>query len=156
MVMGDEIAVEVARDVPDVTWDKMPMDAMAVRMVRNPQRLDPIAATNRHADILPGLSGAAAGTLGVAPTGTIDPERRYRAMVKPIHRFDISCRGIANPAATFRTAAQMPEHRGEGDAAKGLMTALEQVRSDGVPTPDMGGVATTRQATHAVGGADIP
>lgn len=152
MVMWDEIAAEVAQEFPDVTWDKMLVDAMTVRMVKNPQSLDTIVATNLHADILSDLAGALAGSLGVAPTGNIDPERRYPSMFEPIHgsAFDITCKGIANPVATFWTASQMLEHLGEGDAAKRLMRAVEAVCASGVMTPDVGGNATTQQVTDAL------
>ena len=152
MVMWDEIAAEVAKEFPDVTWDKMLVDAMTVRMTLKPQSLDTIVATNLHADILSDLAGALAGSLGVAPTANIDPERRFPSMFEPIHgsAFDITGKGIANPVATFWTAAQMLEHLGEADAARRLMTAVEQVCADGVMTPDVGGTATTQQVTDAV------
>lgn len=152
MVMWDEIAAEVAREFPDVTWDKMLVDAMTVRMVKAPQSLDTIVATNLHADILSDLAGALAGSLGVAPTGNIDPERRFPSMFEPIHgsAFDITGKGIANPVATFWTAAQMLEHLGERAAAVRLMQAVEKVCADGVMTPDVGGDATTQQVADAV------
>lgn len=152
MVMWDEIAAEVAQDFPDVTWDKMLVDAMTVRMVRDPKGLDTIVATNLHADILSDLAGALAGSLGVAPTANIDPERRYPSMFEPIHgsAFDIAGRGIANPVATFWTASQMLDHLGEPDAATRLMRAVEKVCVNGVLTPDVGGEATTQQVTDAV------
>jgi tartrate dehydrogenase/decarboxylase/D-malate dehydrogenase len=149
MVMWDEIAAEVAREFPDVTWDKMLVDAMTARMTRS---LDTIVATNLHADILSDLAGALAGSLGVAPTANIDPDRRYPSMFEPIHgsAFDIAGKGIANPVATFWTAAQMLEHLGENDAADRLMRAVEAVTSEGVLTPDIGGTATTQEVTVAV------
>ena len=152
MVMWDEIPAEVAREFPDVTWDKMLVDAMTVRMVKNPQSLDTIAATNLHADILSDLAGALAGSLGVAPPANIDPERCFPSMFEPIHgsAFDITGKGIANPVATFWTAAQMLDHLGEPKAANRLMTAVEMVCADGVTTPDIGGKATTQQVTDAV------
>jgi tartrate dehydrogenase/decarboxylase / D-malate dehydrogenase len=152
MVMWDEIAAEVASEFPDVTWDKMLVDAMTVRMTLNPRSLDTIVATNLHADILSDLAGALAGSLGVAPTANIDPERRYPSMFEPIHgsAFDITGKGIANPVATFWTAAQMLEHLGEGRAATRLMQAVETVTGDGVMTPDIGGSATTQEVTDAV------
>lgn len=152
MVMWDEIAAQVAQDFPDVTWDKMLVDAMTVRMVRDPKGLDTIVATNLHADILSDLAGALAGSLGVAPTANIDPERRYPSMFEPIHgsAFDIAGRGIANPVATFWTASQMLDHLGEPDAATRLMRAVEKVCVNGVLTPDVGGEATTQQVTDAV------
>lgn len=155
MVMWDEIAAEVAKEFPDVTWDKMLVDAMTVRMTLKPQSLDTIVATNLHADILSDLAGALAGSLGVAPTANIDPERRFPSMFEPIHgsAFDITGKGIANPVATFWTAAQMLEHLGEGAAAARLMVAVEQVCAAGVLTPDVGGTANTKEVTDAVIGA---
>ncbi len=152
LVLWDEVAEEVSSEFPDVTWDKVLVDAMTVRMVKKPQSLDTIVATNLHADILSDLAGALAGSLGVAPTGNIDPERRYPSMFEPIHgsAFDITGKGIANPVATFWTAAQMLEHLGEREAAHVLMVAVEQVCASGIMTPDVGGDATTQQVTDAV------
>lgn len=152
MVMWDEIAAEVAKEYPDVTWDKMLVDAMTVRMTLNPKSLDTIVATNLHADILSDLAGALAGSLGVAPTANIDPERRYPSMFEPIHgsAFDITGKGIANPIATFWTAAQMLEHLGEAQAAARLMQAVERVTESGILTPDVGGKANTKEVTTAV------
>ncbi|MFZ6761232.1 tartrate dehydrogenase [Pseudoroseomonas sp. WGS1072] len=152
MVMWDEIAEEVSREFPDVTWDKMLVDAMTMRMVLKPQSLDTIVATNLHADILSDLAAALAGSLGVAPTGNIDPERRFPSMFEPIHgsAFDITGKGIANPVATFWTGAQMLEHLGEREAAARLMKAVERVTASGLLTPDLGGKATTREVTEAV------
>jgi tartrate dehydrogenase/decarboxylase/D-malate dehydrogenase len=152
MVMWDEIAAEVSTEFPDVTWDKMLVDAMTVRMTLKPETLDTIVATNLHADILSDLAGALAGSLGVAPTANIDPERRFPSMFEPIHgsAFDITGKGIANPIATFWTAAQMLEHLGEREAAARLMSAVERVTEAGILTPDVGGTANTRQVTEAV------
>jgi len=152
MVMWDEIAAEVAKDFPDVTWDKMLVDAMTVRMTLQPGSLDTIVATNLHADILSDLAGALSGSIGVAPTANIDPERRFPSMFEPIHgsAFDITGKGIANPVASFWTAAQMLEHLGEADAAARLMAAVEQVCAAGILTPDVGGTATTKDVTRAV------
>lgn len=152
MVMWDEIAAEVATEFPDVAWDKMLVDAMTVRMTLKPQSLDTIVATNLHADILSDLAGALAGSQGVAPTGNIDPERRFPSMFEPIHgsAFDIAGKGIANPVASFWTAVQMLEHLGEAEAAERLMRAIVRVCESGVSTPDVGGTATTREVTDAV------
>jgi len=152
MVMWDEIAADVSKEFPDVTWDKMLVDAMTARMTLRPGSLDTIVATNLHADILSDLAGALAGSLGVAPTANIDPERRYPSMFEPIHgsAFDIAGKGIANPVATFWTAAQMLEHLGEAKAAERLMIAVEQVCANGVMTPDVGGTASTQEVTDAV------
>ncbi len=162
MVFWDEIAALVAQDYPDVTWDKELVDAMTLRMVCKPRSLDTIVATNLHADILSDLAAALAGSLGVAPTGNVDPQRRFPSMFEPIHgsAFDITGRGIANPVASFWTAALMLEHLGEPAAAAALMTAVEQVCAAGIMTPDIGGTARTTEVTRAVveaiRGANLP
>ncbi len=153
MVMWDEIAAEVAAKYPDVKWDKMLVDAMTMRMVLKPESLDTIVATNLHADILSDLAAALAGSLGVAPTANLNPERKTPSMFEPIHgsAFDIAGKGIANPIATFWTAVLMLEHLGERAAAERLMRAIEQVTADEANhTPDLGGTATTRSVTDAV------
>jgi tartrate dehydrogenase/decarboxylase/D-malate dehydrogenase len=153
MVMWDEIAAEVAAEFPGVTWDKMLVDAMTMRMVLRPGSIDTIVATNLHADILSDLAAALAGSLGIAPTANINPERDAPSMFEPIHgsAFDITGKGIANPVATFWTAVMMLEHLGEKPAAERLMRAVERVTADpSLHTPDLGGKATTRQVTDAV------
>ena len=153
MVMWDEIAAEVAAEFPDVTWDKMLVDAMTMRMVIKPATIDTIVASNLHADILSDLAAALAGSLGIAPTANINPERDAPSMFEPIHgsAFDITGKGIANPIATFWTAAMMLDHLGEARAAARLMRAVERVTADpALHTPDLGGKATTRQVTDAV------
>ena len=152
MVLWDEIASEVAEDFPDVTWDKMLVDAMTARMILNPKSLDTVVATNLHADILSDLAGALTGSLGVAPTANIDPERRYPSMFEPIHgsAFDITGKGIANPIASFWTAAQMLSHLGEDNAATAVLSAIERATGAGILTPDVGGSATTKEVTDAV------
>lgn len=152
LVLWDEVAAEVAAEFPDVTWDKVLVDAMTLRMVRDPRSLDTIVATNLHADILSDLAGALAGSLGMAPTANIDPERRNPSMFEPIHgsAFDIAGQGIANPVASFWCAAQMLEHLGEDAAAARMMRAVERVCAAGILTPDVGGTATTAEVTAAV------
>src|SRR6185437_209844 len=153
MVMWDEIALQVSREFPDVTWDKMLVDAMTMRMVTKPQSLDTIVATNLHADILSDLAAALAGSLGIAPTANLNPERTFPSMFEPIHgsAFDIMGKGIANPVGTFWSAVMMLEHLGERAAAGRLMRAIERVTADAtLHTPDLGGTATTRQVTTAV------
>src|SRR6202030_3054534 len=139
MVLWDEIAAEVANEFPDVAWDKMLVDAMTTRMVGKPATLDTIVATNLHADILSDLAAALAGSLGIAPTANLDPERRFPSMFEPIHgsAFDIVGKNTANPVASFWTAAQMLEHLGEQPAAQQLMAAVEQVTGNGLATPDL-------------------
>jgi tartrate dehydrogenase/decarboxylase/D-malate dehydrogenase len=153
MVMWDEIAAEIAREFADVTWDKMLVDAMTVRMVMRPQSLDTIVATNLHADILSDLAAALAGSLGIAPTGNINPERSFPSMFEPIHgsAFDIMGKGVANPIGTFWSAAMLLEHLGETAAAARLMQAIERVTAEPrFHTPDLGGKARTTDVTAAV------
>jgi tartrate dehydrogenase/decarboxylase / D-malate dehydrogenase len=153
MVMWDEIAAEVAAEFPDVTVDKMLVDAMTMRMVMHPQTLDTIVATNLHADILSDLAAALAGSLGVAPTANLNPERRFPSMFEPIHgsAFDITGKGIANPIASFWSGSMMLEHLGEPAAAARLLRAIERTTADkSLHTPDLGGKATTKAVTAAV------
>jgi tartrate dehydrogenase/decarboxylase/D-malate dehydrogenase len=153
MVMWDEIASEIAREFPDVTWDKMLVDAMTMRMVAKPASIDTVVATNLHADILSDLAAALSGSLGIAPTANLNPEREFPSMFEPIHgsAFDIMGKGIANPIGTFWSSVMLLEHLGQDAAATRLMTAIEQVTADArFHTPDLGGKATTREVTDAV------
>jgi tartrate dehydrogenase/decarboxylase/D-malate dehydrogenase len=153
MVMWDEIAAEVAMDFPDVRWDKELVDAATVRMVNRPESLDTIVATNLHADILSDLAAALGGSLGIAPTGNIDPQRRYPSMFEPIHgsAFDIMGLGLANPIGTFWSIVMMLEHLGANAAAKLLMEVIESVTANpALHTRDLGGTASMKDVTEAV------
>lgn len=169
MVLWDEVAVEVAKDFPDVKWDKMLVDAMTCRMVLDPKSLDTIVATNlacislsffsynianylQHADILSDLAAALAGSIGIAPTSNLDPTRQNPSMFEPIHgsAFDITGKGVANPVATFWTASEMLIWLGEEEAANKMMEAVETITEQGVRTKDLGGSATTKEVTDAV------
>jgi isocitrate/isopropylmalate dehydrogenase len=149
---GDEIAAEVAADFPDVTMDKMLVDAMTCRMVLQPQSIDTIVATNLHADILSDLAAALAGSIGIAPTSNLDPTRKHPSMFEPIHgsAFDITGKGIANPVGTFWTAVEMLRWLGEESVANKLMKCVESVCGRGILTRDLGGSAGTKEVTEAV------
>jgi len=152
MVLWDEIFYEVAKKYPDVKTDRILVDAMTTRMVLKPASLDTIVASNLHADILSDLAAALSGSLGIAPTANLNPERKFPSMFEPIHgsAFDITGKGIANPIATFWTAAMMLEHLGEPKAAARLMLAIERTTEEQVFTPDLGGLHDTRAVTNAV------
>jgi tartrate dehydrogenase/decarboxylase/D-malate dehydrogenase len=153
MVMWDELALAVSKEFPDVKWDKELVDACTARMVNRPASLDTLVATNLHADILSDLAAALAGSLGIAPTGNIDPERRYPSMFEPIHgsAFDIMGKGLANPVGTFWSCVMLLEHLGEPEAAARLMQAIEAVTADPkLHTGDLGGTAKTAEVTAAV------
>lgn len=152
MVMWDEIALQVSKDFPDVRWDKELVDASTARMINRPASLDTIVATNLHADILSDLAAALAGSLGIAPTANLDPERRYPSMFEPIHgsAFDIMGQGVANPIGTFWSIVMMLEHLGENEAAASLMKVIERITATPtLHTRDLGGRATTAQVTQA-------
>ena len=152
MVLWDEVFAEVAKDYPDVRTTRELVDAVTTTMVLKPEKLDVIVATNLHADILSDLAAALSGSLGIAPTANLNPDRTFPSMFEPIHgsAFDITGKGVANPIATFWTAAMMLDHLGEKKASEHLMRAIEQVTASGLHTPDLGGTATTRQVTDAV------
>jgi tartrate dehydrogenase/decarboxylase / D-malate dehydrogenase len=153
MVLWDEVFAETAKEFSDVTTDKELVDAMTTRMVLKPKSLDVIVATNLHADILSDLASALTGSLGLGPTANLDPERRFPSMFEPIHgsAFDITGRGIANPIASFWSAALMLEHLGEQAAAARLMSAIERTLAAGdLLPPDLGGRATTAEVTARV------
>ncbi len=152
MVLWDEIFYEVAKGYPDVRTDRQLVDAVTTTMTLKPSTLDTIVASNLHADILSDLAAALSGSLGIAPTANLNPERTFPSMFEPIHgsAFDITGKGVANPIATFWTASMMLEHLGEPKAAARLMVAIEVVTANKVFTPDLGGTARTADVTVAV------
>jgi len=152
MVLWDEVFYVVAKDFPEVKTDRILVDAATTRMVLKPSAIDVMVASNLHADILSDLAAALSGSLGIAPTANLNPERRFPSMFEPIHgsAFDIAGKGIANPIATFWTASMMLEHLSEARAAARLMRAIESVTGKKIFTPDLGGNARTRDVTQAV------
>ena len=152
MVLWDEVCDEVQEGYPDIQTERVLVDAMTTRMVLKPASIDTVVASNLHADILSDLAAALSGSLGIAPTANLNPERTFPSMFEPIHgsAFDITGKGIANPIATFWTASMMLEHLGEAKAAARLMKAIEAVTAKKVFTPDLGGTARTADVTRAV------
>ena len=152
MVLWDEVFFEVQKHYPEVQTDRVLVDAMTTRMVLKPGSLDTVVASNLHADILSDLAAALSGSLGIAPTANLNPERKFPSMFEPIHgsAFDITGKGIANPIGTFWTASMMLEHLGEAKAAARLMRAIEAATAKKIFTPDLGGSARTQDVTRAV------
>jgi len=152
MVLWDELFYAVAKDFPEVQTDRVLVDAMTTRMVLKPAAIDTVVASNLHADILSDLAAALSGSLGIAPTANLNPERKFPSMFEPIHgsAFDITGKDVANPIATFWTAALMLEHLGEAQAAARIMRAVEATTAKRILTPDLGGSARTRDVTAAV------
>ena len=153
MVMWDEIFEEVSQDYRDVTTDKMLVDAMTTRMVLDPKSIDTVVASNLHADILTDLAASLSGSMGIAPTGNLDPDKRHPSMFEPIHgsAFDIMGKGIANPIGSYWSSVMMLESLGEISASKRLMSAIEKLTSEKKIIPkDLGGSANSREITDAM------
>jgi tartrate dehydrogenase/decarboxylase/D-malate dehydrogenase len=150
--LWDEVTEDIAKDFPGVTVERVLVDAMAARMVLKPESLDVIVGSNLHADILTDLGGAICGSLGVAPSGNLNPERTHPSMFEPIHGSapDIFGKGIANPIAMIWSGALMLEHLGEQQAADLIVEAIRRTTASGIMTPDVGGKATTSQVGEAI------
>lgn len=129
LVLWDEIASEVARDFQDVTWDKMLVDAMTVRMNTKPHAIDTMVGTNLHMDILSDLAAALAGSIGVAASSNLDSTRKMPSVFEPVHgsAFDISGKGVANPIAAIWSATEMLRWIGEEKAAEQVLGSVEEV-----------------------------
>jgi len=153
MVLWDEVLDAVGKQYPVVSWRKYHVDALAARMVTDPASVDVIVASNLFGDILTDLGAAVSGSLGIAPSGNINPERRHPSMFEPIHGSapDIAGKGIANPIGAVWAGALMLDHLGSRDAHDLIVRAIERVLgSDGPRTPDLGGRATTADVTKAI------
>ena len=153
MVLWDEVFETVSADYPDVQTERVLVDAMAARFVTDPESIDTVVATNLHADVLSDLAAALSGSLGLAPTGNINPERSTPSMFEPIHgsAFDIMGHGSANPLGAVWSASLMLDHLGETEAACTLFSAIERVTGDGSHLPrDLGGQAGTDEVTQAL------
>jgi tartrate dehydrogenase/decarboxylase/D-malate dehydrogenase len=152
-VLWDEIFDEVAVEYPDASAERVLVDAMAARMVLHPESLDVLVASNLHADILTDLSGALVGSLGLAPSGNINPERTYPSMFEPIHGSapDIYGKGVANPIAMIWSGAMMLEFLGEKAASDLILSAIKRAASRGMAlTPDLGGNLSTAEVAEAI------
>jgi tartrate dehydrogenase/decarboxylase / D-malate dehydrogenase len=153
LTLWDEVAEAVGRDFPDVAMERVLVDALAARFVLAPQSLDVVVASNLFGDILTDLGAAICGSMGLAPSGNINPERVYPSMFEPVHGSapDIVGKGIANPVAQIESGAMMIEFLGEGAAANLIVTAVREVLTEGrALTPDLGGTARTSEVTEAV------
>lgn len=152
MVLWDEVFATVAADYPEVETEAWLVDAMAARFVLRPETLDVVVGSNLFGDILSDLGSALAGSLGIAASANIDPERRYPSMFEPVHGSapDIAGQGIANPIAAIWSAALMLDHLGLEEEAAQVMRAIEATTAAGTITPDLGGKATTVEVGDAV------
>ncbi len=155
MPWWDERAAEAAARFPDITWDKQHIDILAARFVLQPQRFDVVAATNLFGDILSDLGPACTGTIGIAPSANLNPERTFPSLFEPVHGSapDIYGRNIANPVAMIWSAAMMLDFLGHRDAHDAMLAAIERVLVDGPRTGDLGGTASTTQMGEAIAAA---
>ncbi|MFD5629135.1 tartrate dehydrogenase [Streptomyces sp. NPDC127072] len=154
MPYWDERAAEMASRYPQVRADKDHIDILAAKFVLRPDRYDVVVASNLFGDILSDLGPACTGTIGVAPSANINPERSHPSLFEPVHGSapDIAGRGIANPVGQIWSGAMMLEHLGETAAAAGVIAAIESVleRQPEVLTPDLGGTAMTEALGTAI------
>ena len=152
MPWWDERAAEAAARHPDITWDKQHIDILAARFVLSPQKFDVVAATNLFGDILSDLGPACTGTIGIAPSANLNPERKFPSLFEPVHGSapDIAGQGIANPVAMVWSAAMMLDFLGHRDAHDAILRAIETVLRDGPRTGDLGGTATTGEVGQAL------
>jgi tartrate dehydrogenase/decarboxylase/D-malate dehydrogenase len=146
MVFWDKIAAEVSQDYPDVEYETLYVDAATMKFLINPGWFDVIVTTNMFGDILSDLGGAMIGSIGLAPSSNVNPERKYPSMFEPVHGSapDIAGLGYANPVATILAGAMMLEHLGEIGAAERVRVAVEATLASGVKTRDLGGEVGTR------------
>ena len=152
MPYWDERFAEMKKRYPEVRADQYHVDGLTIQMVLNPDRFDVIVASNLFGDILSDLGPATAGTIGIAASGNINPERTAPAIFEPVHGSapDIAGRKIANPIAAIWSGAMLLEHLGQPEAAASVMRAVESVIVEGPKTPDMGGSAGTAEVGAAV------
>ena len=151
-VLWDEIAEEVAAEHPGIRYERVLVDALAARMVRDPGSLDVVVASNLFADILTDLAAAIQGGMGMAASANLAPGSGAPGLFEPVHGSapDIAGQGVANPAGAIWSASLMLDHLGEAAAGRVLMTALEDVCREGPRTRDVGGTASTRVVGDAV------
>jgi tartrate dehydrogenase/decarboxylase/D-malate dehydrogenase len=152
MTLWDDVFARVAADYPEVETEQWLVDAMAARFVLRPETLDVVVASNLFGDILSDLGSALAGSMGIAASANLDPERRRPSMFEPVHGSapDIAGQGIANPIAAIWTVALMLDHLGLTNEASQVMAAIRATTAAGIVTPDLGGAASTREVGDAV------
>ncbi len=156
MPYWDERVEEVARSYPDVVWDKYHIDILTAHFVLNPDRFDVVVASNLFGDILSDLGPACTGTIGIAPSGNINPERTFPSLFEPVHGSapDIAGQGIANPVGQIWAGAMMLDHLGHPQAAADIVSAIESVLAEkALRTRDLGGAADTVTCGKAVADA---
>lgn len=148
----DHVIGQVAEQYPDVAYRKMYVDAASANFVLRPEIFDVILTTNMIGDILSDLGGAIMGSLGLGPSGNLNPEKDHPSMFEPIHGSapDIAGRGVANPIGQIWSGALMLEHLGETDAARAIVRAINDATASGIRTADLGGEAGTEEVADSI------
>ncbi|TCS36258.1 tartrate dehydrogenase/decarboxylase/D-malate dehydrogenase [Paucimonas lemoignei] len=160
MPYWDERVEDMAKQYPDVQWDKYHIDILCARFVMSPERFDVVVASNLFGDILSDLGPACTGTIGIAPSANLNPERKFPSLFEPVHGSapDIAGKNIANPIGMIWSGAMMLDFLGQGDATytaahDAILKAIETSIADGIVTPDLGGTASTTDAGKAIAAA---
>jgi len=156
MPFWDECFKAMKVKYPDIATEQFHIDILTAHFVRMPEHFDVVVASNLFGDILSDLGPAVSGTIGIAPSGNLNPERKFPSMFEPVHGSapDIAGKSIANPIGQIWSGAMMLEHLGEGEGAAAVVKAIERVLADGsTRTPDMGGTASTKALGQAVADA---
>jgi len=152
MTFWDRILKTVAAEYPSIRSDQYHVDALAAGLVLYPERFDVIVASNLFGDILSDLGGAIAGSLGIAPSANVNPERDFPSMFEPVHGSapDIAGKSIANPVGQILSGAMMLDHLGHAEAARLIDSAVEKAMAENIKTPDLGGKASTQEVGKAI------
>jgi len=155
MPYWDERFRAMAAQYPDVRTDQFHIDILTAHFVLRPQIFDVVVGSNLFGDILSDLGPAVCGTIGIAPSANINPERSFPSLFEPVHGSapDIAGKGIANPIGQIWSGAMMLEHLGHPDAAAAVMRGIERTLTEGPRTPDLGGKAKTTELGKAIAGA---
>jgi tartrate dehydrogenase/decarboxylase/D-malate dehydrogenase len=156
MPFWDERFAVIAGEFPDVQTDQYHIDILTAHFVLHPDWFDVVVGSNLFADILSDLGPAVAGSIGIAPSANINPEREYPSMFEPVHGSapDIAGKNIANPIAQIWSGAMMLDHLGHPQAASAVEEAIQGVlQNTTLRTPDMGGKATTQELGEAIAAA---
>ncbi len=152
MPYWDERVADVATEYPEVSVEKFHIDILTAHFVRNPHWFDVVVASNLFGDILSDLGPACTGTIAIAPSANINPERNFPSLFEPVHGSapDITGKGIANPIGQIWCGAMMLDHLGHPQAHDAILAAIQKVTAEGPRTPDMGGKATTGDVARAI------
>ena len=155
MPWWDERVADIGSQYPDVRWDKYHIDILCAHFVQHPDWFDVVVASNLFGDILSDLGPACTGTIGIAPSANLNPERKFPSLFEPVHGSapDIYGKNVANPIGQIWSAALMLDFLGYPDVSKQVVSAIETVLAEGPRTPDMGGKASTQDVGRAI--ADI-